>query len=303
MFSKTKRTILTHRSKGEKIAYGFVFFMFCLYTLSLMLPFVFLAFNSLKGGEEYLSSVQAGKTFFPPVKAIWKNYVDAFKAMKVTDFNQREIFFPEMFFNSIWYTVLYVGMGVIASSITAYIVAKYRFRFRRVIDGIAIFTMTIPIVGTTASSMSMYNALGIYNTPLLPILTGFGGFGFNFLILRGFFANLPWSYAESVFVDGGGHFTVFTKIMMPQALPCLVTLFIMAFIGTWNDYQTLLLYMPSYPTISSGLYLVQRSLTRHPLEYPVYFAGLMVSIVPVIVMFGLFSNIIMSNFTVGGLKG
>lgn len=302
MFKKEERTILTRRSKGEKIVFGIVFTMFVIYSLSLMLPFVFMIFNSLKGGEEYISSVEAGKTFYPPVKALFENYISAFKALKVTDFNGKEIYFPQMLFNSLWYTVLYVGSGVIASSITAYIVAKYKFRGRRVIDGIAIFSMTIPIIGTTGSALSMYNTLGIYNTPLLPILIGFGGFGFNYLVLRGFFTNLPWSYAESVFVDGGGHMTVFLRVMMPQAKPCLVTLFIMAFITTWNDYQTLLLYMPSYPTMSSGLYLVQRSLTRHPLEYPVYFAGLMVSIVPIVIVFSVFSDVIMSNFTVGGLK-
>ncbi len=303
MFKKEERTILTRRSKGEKIVFFIVFVIFAIYAISLMLPFVLLLFNSLKGGEEYISDIAAGKNFYPPVKAFFENYISTFKALKVTDFNGKEINFLQMLFNSIWYTVLYVGAGVIASSMTAYIVAKYRFRGRRLIDGIAIFSMTIPIIGTTGSALAMYNTLGIYNTPLLPILIGFGGFGFNFLVLRGFFSNLPWSYAESVFVDGGGHMTVFFRIMMPQAKPCLVTLFIMAFITTWNDYQTLLLYMPSYPTLSSGLYLVQRSLTRNPFEYPVYFAGLMVSVVPIAILFSLFSDVIMSNFTVGGLKG
>ncbi len=303
MFKKEERTILTRRSKGEKIVFGIVFTIFAIYAVSLMLPFVFMIFNSLKGGEEYIGDIAVGKTFFPPVKAFFENYIDAFKALKVTDFNGKEINFLQMLFNSMWYTILFVGAGVIASSMTAYIVAKYRFRGRRLIDGIAIFSMTIPIIGTTGSALAMYNTLGIYNTPLLPILIGFGGFGFNFLVLRGFFSNLPWSYAESVFVDGGGHMTVFFRIMMPQAKPCLVTLFIMAFITTWNDYQTLLLYMPSYPTLSSGLYLVQRSLTRNPFEYPVYFAGLMVSVVPIAILFSLFSDVIMSNFTVGGLKG
>lgn len=303
MFKKEERTVLTRRSKGEKIVFGIVFALFAIYSLSLLLPFVFLAFNSLKGGEEYVNGVGAGRSFFPPAHAIWSNYFNAFNALKITDFNGKQIGFLQMLFNSIWYTVLYVGMGVIASSITAYIVAKYKFRGRRFIDGIAIFSMTIPIIGTTASALKMYNTLGIYNTPLLPIMIGFAGFGFNFLVLRGFFANLPWSYAESVFVDGGGHMTVFLKIMMPQAVPCLVTLFIMAFIGTWNDYQTLLLYMPSFPTLSSGLYLVERTLTRHVYDYPIYFAALMISVVPIVVLFGLFSDVIMSNFTVGGLKG
>ena len=303
VFKKEEQTILMRRSKREKIVFGIVFTIFAFYAISLMLPFVFMIFNSLKGGEEYINDIAAGRTFFSPVKALFENYARAFQALKVTDFNGKEIYFPQMLFNSIWYTVLFVGAGVLASSMTAYVVAKYRFRGRRLIDGIAIFSMTIPIIGTTGSTLSMYNTLGIYNTPLLPVLVGFAGFGFNFLVLRGFFSNLPWSYAESVFVDGGGHLTVFFRIMMPQARPCLVTLFIMAFITTWNDYQTLLLYMPSYPTLSSGLYLVQRSLTRNPLEYPVYFAGLMVSVVPIVLVFSLFSDVIMSNFTVGGLKG
>ena len=262
------------RSKGEKIVFGIVFVLFAIYALSLLLPFVFLTFNSLKDGEEYVNGVAQGQSFFPPEHAIWSNYFNAFRALKITDFNGKQIGFLQMLFNSIWYTVLYVGAGVVASSITAYIVAKYRFRGRRFVDGIAIFSMTIPIIGTTASALRMYNLLGIYNTPLLPLLIGFGGFGFNFLVLRGFFTNLPWSYAESVFVEGGGYVTAFLKIMMPQAVPCLVTLFIMAFIGTWNDYQTLLLYMPSFPTLSSGLYLVERSLTRHVYDYPIYFAAL-----------------------------
>ena len=163
--------------------------------------------------------------------------------------------------------------------------------------------MTIPVIGTTAAMLKMLNFVGVYNTPLLPVFIGFSGFGFNYLVLRGFFSNLSWSYAESVFVDGGGDLTVFFKIMLPQAFPCLLTLFLMSFITTWNDYQTLLLYMPDYPSLSSGLYLVERSLTRDPLGYPTYYAGLVISIIPIIVIFSIFSDTIMANFTVGGLKG
>ena len=145
--------------------------------------------------------------------------------------------------------------------------------------------------------------MGIYNTPQFPILTNCAGFGFNFLILYGFFSNLSWSYAEAVFIDGGGHFTVFTKIMLPQALPCIVTLFITSFITCWNDYQTLLLYMPDYPTLASGIYKIQLSIKRDGTKYPEYFAGLVIAVLPILVLFSVFSDTIMSNFTVGGLKG
>ena len=301
--SKKEVSILNKRSKSEKIVYAIVFAIFCLYAISLILPFLFVISNSLKDGWEYFYDSLDRTTFHLPDKAHFENYLLAFTEMQAPNSKGESIFLPQMFFNSIWYTVFYVGAGVFASSITAYIVAKYRFAGRNIIDGIAIFSMTIPVIGTTAAMLKLQSILRIDNMPLLPLLIGFSGFGFNFLVLRGFFANLPWSYAESVFVDGGGHLTVFFKIMLPQAIPCILTLFLMSFITTWNDYQTLLLYMPDYPTLASGLYRIELSILRDTEKYPMYYAGLMISMVPVVVLFAVFSDTIMSNFTVGGLKG
>lgn len=303
MLIKKSRNILNQRSAQEKIVFGIVFVIFVLYAISLIAPFVLLMINSLKGGMEYINHTKEKHSFYLPEVFQFKNYLEALTSMKATNSIGEYVYLPEMFFNSIWYTCFTVGAGVFASSLTAYAVAKYQFKGRAVIDGIAIFSMTIPVIGTTAAMLKMLNFFGVYNTMFMPLMVGFSGFGFNFLVLRGFFSNLSWSYAESVFVDGGGNLTAFFKIMLPQAFPCLLTLFLMSFITVWNDYQTLLLYMPDYPTMSSGLYLVERSLTRDPLGYPMYYAGLVVSIIPIIVIFSVFSNTIMSNFTVGGLKG
>ena len=302
MFKKDRK-ILNKRSKSEKILFGVVFTCFILYACSLILPFFFLITNSLKDGWEYFYDTLDRQAFKMPDKLIFENYISALLEMKTTNSLGESIFLLEMLFNSLWFSACLVLSGVVASSITAYIVAKYRFAGRRIIDGIAIFSMTIPVIGTTAAMLKLQNALQIYNSPLLPIFLGFGGFGFNFLVLRGFFANLPWSYAESVFIDGGGHVTAFLKIMLPQAFPCILTLSLMAFIGTWNDYQTMLLYMPDYPTLASGLYKIELSVLRETEKYPIYYAGLMLSMVPVIILFAVFSDTIMTNFTVGGLKG
>lgn len=295
--------ILNRRSPQEKIVFGIVLSIFIVYALSLIAPFVSLIFNSLKEGMEYIDHAKLKKSFYPPETPLFVNYLEALTTMKAMNSIGEYVYLPMMFFNSVWYTCLFVGAGVFSSSLTAYVVSKYQFKGRVVIDGIAVFSMTIPVIGTTAAMLKMLNFVGVYNTPLLPLLIGFSGFGFNYLVLRGFFSNLSWSYAESVFVDGGGDVTVFFKIMLPQAFPCLLTLFLMSFITTWNDYQTLLLYMPDYPTLSSGLYLVERSLTRDPLGYPTYYAGLVISIIPIITIFSIFSETIMANFTVGGLKG
>ena len=161
--------------------------------------------------------------------------------------------------------------------------------------------MTIPVVGTLPASFRLSAALRIYDTPLQPIVTCAGGFGFNFLIMYAFFKNMPWSYAEAVFMDGGNDFIAFFKVMLPMAVGPIVTLSIIASISCWNDYTSIILFMPSYQTVASGLYYVQLTMFD---KYPtIYYAALFISMIPVIVVFAIFSEQIMKNMSVGGLKG
>lgn len=295
-------SVLTKRSKSGKILFGCIFVIFLVYAFSLILPLGFLLINSLKDPLEYIDDLNAGKLFDFPAKPIFKNYLTTLSELRMPNTMGEDVYLPVMFFNSIWISVCSIFCGLAASAMVAYSLAKYRFKLRGFIYGICIFNMTIPIIGSSGSMFKFCNDIGIYNTPLFVLLTSFGGFGFQFLLLYGFFTNISWSYAEAVFIDGGGHATAFFKIMLPQVLPPMLTLAIMSFIGSWNDYMTPLLYMPDYPTLASGIYSIQGSMTRTG-NYPQYYAGLVVSVLPVIAIFIAFSDTVMQNFTVGGLKG
>ena len=294
--------VLTRRTKVGKVLFAVVFVIFTIYAISLLFPFYFLLINSLKGSLEYIDGLNAGQMMSLPKDWLFENYISAFAALKMPNTLGEYIYLPMMLVNSIWISFTTVFCGLAASVIVAYSLAKYKFKLRAFIYGICIFNMTIPIIGSSGSMFKLCLDIGIYNTPLYIILTSFGGFGFQFLILYGFFRNISWSYAEAVFIDGGGHFTAFFKIMLPQVFPPMLTLGIMSFIGNWNDYMTTLLYMPDYPTLASGIYKISKSMTRVG-NYPQYFAGLVVSIIPVIILFTAFSDVIMKNFTIGGLKG
>ncbi len=295
-------SILTNRDKPTKVLFAIVFVLFTIYSFTLLFPFFFLLVNSLKGPLEYINHLNAGELLSFPKTMHFENYLTAFTEMRMVNSIGEYVYLPEMIFNSLWISFTSIFCGLFASAIVAYPLAKYRFKLRGFIYGICIFNMTIPIIGSSGSMFKLCIDMGIYNTPFYVPLTSFGGFGFTFLILYGFFSNLSWTYAEAVFIDGGGHSTAFFKIMLPQAWPPILTLAIMSFIGSWNDYMTTLLYMPDYPTLASGIYRIQKSMTRSG-NYPQYFAGLMVSIIPVIILYASFSDMIMENFTVGGLKG
>ena len=301
---KVKETnILSKRSPYERILFAFVFVIFAIYALSLLFPLCYLFTTSFKDSYVYETDIINGRLFALPklTELDFRNYPEALSKMFIMDTYGREIYLYEMFFNSIWYTIGSSLGGVLVSSFTAYALSKYRFVGRNAIYAVIIFTMTIPIIGSTGSTLKLLSTLKIYNTPFF-LITALSGFGFNFMILYGFFKSLPWSYAEAVFIDGGGHFTAFFKIMLPQAKASIITLVIMAGIGAWNDYPPALLYMPDFPTIASGLYRVQEVAVDTG-DMPMYFAGLTLSIVPVIVLFSCCSDTIMKNFTMGGLKG
>lgn len=301
--AKDEASILTKRTKGEKVVYGVAFVVFAIYSLALLYPLLYLLINSFQDPTVYLNNrVQGGHSPFE-LPSVWKlqNYADAMKLCFYDTLGQ-PIYLPAMFFNSLWYCTIAVGGQVLMSCCTGYVMSKYQFKGREAIYAVVIFSMTIPVVGNMGAGFKLICDLGVYNSPLFLLTVVFGGWGFNFMVMYAFFKNVSWSYAEAVFLDGGGHFSAFFKVMLPQAKMSVVTLVIVAFIGRWNDYLTPLLYLPDFPTIASGLYQLKLTAVRAS-NVPYYYAGLMLSVIPVVILYACFSDVIMKNFSIGGLKG
>ena len=152
----------------------------------------------------------------------------------------------------------------------------------------------IPLVGSLTGMYDLlWGKLRIADEPFLIWPIWFGGFGFSFLILYSAFKSVPWSYAESAFIDGAGHFTTFIRIMLPTIKPILASLFVVNFMGAWNDYMTAYLYMPSFAPLSLAVYLLQSDATR--IAYPVYLAVIVISVIPIIALFISFQKLIMER--------
>ena len=88
--------------------------------------------------------------------------------------------------------------------------------------------------------------------------------------------------------------------MLPQALPVMLTYFITGAIGAWNEYESIILYMPDWPTLAVGLFEFQETARD---DMPAYYAGLVISMIPTIAIFAIFSDKIMRSVSIGGLKG
>jgi len=285
---KIKKSI-RKMSKFQLVVFCIAFILFALYAFSILYTLCWCVLSSLKNIDDLRLH-----PFGWPSSFNFVNYTKAFSQFEVEGTKM-----PVMIFNSIWYSVGGTFVQIACATTLAYVVSKYKFFGRNVIYFIAIFVMVLPIVGALPAQYKLMYNLRIMNSPMI-LLSFTNGFGFNFIVLYGFFANVSWSYAEAGIMDGASDFKIFFKIMLPQAIPAVLSLFIIAFIAVWNDYQGPILYLSKMPTLSVGLYIyqIEQEINKH-----ILYAGIVLSMIPIFVLFISFQETIMTNTVAGGLKG
>lgn len=278
------------RPKNERITLTIVFVIFVLYSITLIYPFVMMLYNSFKLSEGFFKDIWG-----LPVNPTIANYREVF-GLK---FQKTGIF--GMFFNSIVLTTIGVGIGILLSCMTSYIIAKYPFKGSKFVYSMVVVCMMIPTTGSLSATYSLLNKTKLLNTFIGNFLMQ-GGFGGVFLYLYAYFKSVSWTYAESAFIDGAGHARVFFQIMLPQVMGGVMAFFLISFISAWNDYFSQYLFLRSKPTIAVGLYLIVSKYKKNN-NWPQIFAGATVVIIPTLIFFAIFSRKIMENTSVGGIKG
>lgn len=279
------------KRSGTDLAFMWIMFaLFVLYAISLLFPFLWCLMNSFKGMQEFFYNVNG----FPE-----KWYFDNWKNSLTLSIDNN-ITIPQMYLNSVILTVGCTFFSMFSCSATAYVLTKFDFYGKSAIYTAAIVIMMIPTMGSMAAMYRLYNTIGLINTYTGIFITSMGGFGSGFLLLYGFYKNLSWTYAEAAQIDGAGHFRIYFGIMLPMAVPALTAVGILTGIGFWNDYFTVYMYAPEKANIAYG---IQRISSEAGADLPQVFAAMMLSVIPVLVVFACFQKTIMQNTAVGGVKG
>ncbi len=279
------------KSPFELVIFGFVFLLFFIYAAMLFYPLIWGLISSLKSFKDYSDSPFT----FPSVLRI-DNYIKAVKTI-----SSEGMTFTQMLWNSIWFAV---GSAVIHMEFTsayAYVLNKYNFRGKKFLYGLCLFMMSVPIGATFISTYRLMYGLHLTNSYLI-LLTAINVYGMKLIMCYSFYNNISNAYVEAAQIDGAGFYTIYFKAMRPQATPILVTLIILEFIAKWNDYMGPLLYLSKMPTLATGLYKYQ-SIVEWSGNYPVLFAGIFICTFPLFIIFIFFSNKLMENISIGGLKG
>ena len=192
-------------------------------------------------------------------------------------------------------------LSILSSSMVCYVLVFYRSKMTKFIYNLGLFVSILPVYGSAGSTYRLMYNMGLINNPINMIvsISLYGGY---FFYMYSFFKSLSWEYAEAAFVDGAGHFGTFFRVMFPMALPSVSALFIMAFISGWNDYESTLLYMNKYPNLAYGVYAFSEN-QKYVANMPGLFAGVILTLLPVLLLFIIFQNTIMEKVHLGGLKG
>ncbi len=281
------------RDRQAKIILTIAFILFALYAFSLIYPFVWTLINSLKTNNDFFDN-KLGL----PNDWMFVNYKDTLLTKMV--YNGTNLL--GMFGNSLILTVLCTIAPVASSALAAYATSRFKFRFCKIIFNIALLVQVIPTIGSLPATYKLVYELNMANNFSLIWLLSAGGFSFTYLMLYGCFSGISYTYSEAAKIDGAGNFRIFLQIILPQAKPVLVSLTILAFIGSWNDYMTPFLYMERYPTVSLGLYELQQQQV-YDSDMPILFAGIIMSMLPILILFSVFQKSIMENTSAGGIKG
>lgn len=210
-----------------------------------------------------------------------------------------------MYIHSVLYAVICAGVWVLVTSVVSYLVARFDYKFSKIVYNFVVITMCIPIVGGLASELRMLQRLGIYDTWFSMAVLKFNFLGVYFLTFVAMFKAIPKEYTEAAKIDGASNLTIMLRVIFPQALNMIVTVFLLTFITYWNDYKTAMLYLPSYPVATYGVfYFVNTPMNNGTTSHvPVQVAGALLMTLPILIVFIVFNKRLRGGVYVGGIKG
>lgn len=280
---------------------GLLVTVLALYALIIVAMFVWAGYTSFKSSIAYSFS-----SYGLPEKWIIDNYTIAFRDLVIPISATKNVNIMEMILYSLLYTFGATLVSTVTPCMVSYCVAKYKYRFGKVIYFIVIMVMTLPIVGGQVSELAILHTLGLYDNFLGVFILKFNFLGLAFLIFYAAFKSVSDTYVEAAHIDGASDFTVFFRIMFPLVINTFSVLLILNAIGFWNDITTSRIYLPSYPTFAYGILYFSTTPGALPLSsagVPVRIAACMILVIPMLLIYVSFHKKLLGSLTMGGIKG
>jgi len=269
----------------QALTYLFLFVM----ALIVLFPFYWMIISSLKSLEEYRMSTP---TFWPRVIQ-WHNYVEAFTTASL----------GRLFVNTMIVGIVSTILSLFITIITAFAFARLEFKGKDLLFAALLGTMMIPgelFTITNYATVTTLKWTNTYTVLIVPFLVSV----FYIFLLRQTFLQIPNELYLAAKVDGTGDFKYLWRVMVPLALPTLISITILKMMGAWNSYiwPRLVANDEAHRMITNGLRNAFTA-TSGDVNYPVQMAAVALVSAPLFLVFVFLRKYIMSGVSRSGIKG
>ena len=263
-----------------------LYFIFILFSLSIIYPLFWILSNSLKTNKEFYNN-----TFSLPGHPEIGNYLQAWKEG-----------ISLYYLNSIIVTVITVILILVVSTLAAYAVTRFHFKYKKILLGILLGGMFVSPQTAVLPLYHLLRDLRIYDTygaMIIPILAF--RISFSIFLLFPAFLSFPKELEEAAVLDGCSSFGIYRKIMLPVCRPAVTECLFLNVKYTWNEFTFSLNFISTekYYTIPIGLMSFSQALYT---DWVVLLSGIVLAIVPVLVLFIAFQKYFVAGLTVGSVK-
>ena len=207
------------------------------------------------------------------------------------------------FATSFLVVVVVVAFSVLVGSMLAYVLNRFRFPGNGLIRNLFLFATLIPGIAMQVTIYQIMSSLGLVNSLIGYMILQCGTDVISIYIFLQFFENLSVSLDESAILDGCTYFGVFFKILFPLLRPAIVTVMILKGIGVYNEYSAANLYLQDktrFVTVSTALYTFTGPFGN---AYNLICAGVILTLIPMLVIFIACQKQIYSGLAAGSVKG
>ena len=206
------------------------------------------------------------------------------------------------FINTALVLIVVLTVSVFVGAMLAYVLNRFQFKGNAVIQNLFMFAALIPGIATQVTVYQIMYSLGLINHLYGYMIVLMGTDIISIYIFLQFFENLPVSLDESAIMDGCTYFGVFFKILFPLLKPAIVTSVVLKGVGVYNEYYMSNLYLQNQDlkTISTALYTFTGP---YGYQYNYICAGVIITIIPILILFLIFQKQVYGGMAAGAVKG
>lgn len=270
---------------------GILYIILLLLTAVTLFPIVYSFFGSFKETQELMVS-----TSLLPKKFTLDNYIYAWKNVN----------FALYAMNSLIVAVAVVILGVLNTTMTAYVLSRRKFRGKKVINGLYMASMFIAT--GPATIYPMYNILvntGLNNSLLGLILLSAGASAANIFLTVGYLEGISRDFDDAARIDGCSFFRIYIQIILPLMLPIITVIALLTFRGSWNNYLMPMIVTSGKPNLMTLPVAVVslKSSGGMATMWSVILAAANISLIPIIIVYIICNKQFINGLTAGGIKG